>query len=384
MRFPKHTFLVFITLIFLFLQYVFWVTIFVTKAVDALVLQIPSVYFYLRLVNKKHKFNKKVLKTAFIIFIIFVSFSLIMFFAKKYVVLERKSKMNYVFWSDVYGLPRNETDLEYCRENNIDFVVPINEAVLENKTLSYVEKLLFYNIDVYICLLVSDYANLDNSHELLNFYKKIREEVWFLDKINEIYIDAELSTEYREEFSRLPLNKRLVYLSENYPSDYKYYEAVKEYAYLISLIKEDNKDFGVIRSVLVPYEVNKMMRNVPFEDLDIDIEVSMVYRESKEESIVELDDYWFYQNVQKEDGHIFIGSFERGYDCFRKDLTICSHFGKERVYLYDYRGFKKRFDLEELKPLKHCVVEYTILRVYEYFTWFYCLELLNIYLTIVR
>jgi len=284
--------------------------------------------------------------------------------------------MNYVFWSDPYELPNDNETLEYCEENNIGFMVATNENYLRGDNFKRIDELIDHNIEVSIMLVGKDFAHLDNSEDILDVFYVLRNCSFYKD-IFEVYIDAEISKEVHEKVEKMNTFERASYWWNEYPLEETYEKAVKAYKELQSEIHNDEKDFGIIRGERSSNELDKTSRNVPFEELDPDTTIIMAYR-SHENPIQIKNDYWFYQTVKKEEGEIFVGDFENGYEQFRKDLTICSFFEKKVVYIFEFHEFIKHYDLEDLKPLREAIVSYTFYQAYEYFFKFFFIEILNV------
>jgi len=215
-----------------------------------------------------------------------------------------------------------------------------------------------------LCLMVNDYAFLDNGETLLSLLKSIRN-YDFYKTASEIFIDAEISKEIREKFT---LN--------TIPSNNKYRDGLEIYNDIKEIIKEDGKEFGIIRGPTASMNINKAIRNVPFDELGFDLSVIMLYR-TYENIYQKNSDYWFYQSVKREKGNIFIGSLKKGYSDLRKDLTICSSLGKERIFIYEYESFSDKYDLDDLKPYKRSITIQKKCENYEYFIKFLGLECLN-------
>lgn len=273
----------------------------------------------------------------------------------KYIEIKPNSKLRFFFWSDPFRLPKDDETLKIFKEMKIEFVVALGKHTMINKCYNRIKKLLDNEIGVNICILNKDYAHLDNSHEFKEIYNILKKSQIFND-INEIYIDAEISSKYRKNVKNSPLNKKLTYIFNNYPKNEEFKKAIFNYNQLKSLIHSDGKKFGIIKSISAAYEIEKLTRNIPFKEIQEDLTVSMIYRvpEGKKK---EYNDYWFYQIAKKEGKNVFLGDIKDGYRSLKKDITICSHLNKKRVYIYDYYGFKKFCKLGDLKPHKHCKIK---------------------------
>ena len=266
---------------------------------------------------------------------------------KDYIEVRPKSKLKYYFWSDPYRLPKDEETLSLFEQKKIEFVIALGKHTLNDKCYNKLQRIIDNNIGINICLLDKDFAHLDNSQKFIELYKILRRSSIF-NYIKEIYIDAEISNKYR----KLSWNRKLAYILNKYPSRKEYRQAIDDYNHLGKLIHKDNKKMGIIRSITAAYEVDKLTRNVPFENINEDLTVIMVYRvpEGKNK---EYNDYWFYQVAKKEGDYIFLGDIKDGYKSLKKDITICSYLRKKRIYIYDYYGFQKFCKSGDLKPYKH-------------------------------
>jgi len=269
---------------------------------------------------------------------------------KKYIEIRPNSKLNYYFWSDPFKIPKEDKVLSNLSEGGIEFVIALGKHTMNAKCYNRIQSLIDSNIGINVCILDKDFAHLDNSYKFKEIYKILRSSNIFND-VKEIYIDAEISSQYRKELKNLPLNKKLTYLFYNYPNKKQINKAIKDYNNLIDLIRSDDKKFGIIRAVSAGHEIEKLTRNVPFDEIYEDLIINMVYRvpEGREK---EYNDFWFYQIAKKEGDNIFLGDVKDGYRSLKKDVSICSYLKKKRVYIYDYYGFKKYLKLTDLEPYK--------------------------------
>ncbi|TFG22063.1 MAG: hypothetical protein EU532_14675 [Promethearchaeota archaeon] len=270
---------------------------------------------------------------------------------KNYIEIRPKSKLKYYFWSDPYRLPKDEETLQFFEQKNCEFVIALGKHTMNEKSYKKLQRLVDNKIGLNICLLDKDFAHLDNSHKFIELYKILRKSKIF-NYVKEIYIDAEISNRYR----RLSWNKKIAYILDSYPSKKEYQRAIDDYTHLKKLIHKDGKKMGIIRSITATHEVEKIIRNVPFKNINEDITVIMVYRVPEGKS-KEYNDYWFYQIAKKEGDFIFLGDIKDGYQSLKKDITICSYLGKKRIYIYDYYGFQKSCKISDLKPLKYYKVK---------------------------
>jgi len=272
---------------------------------------------------------------------------------KNYIDVSPKSKLKYYFWSDPYRLPKDEPTLKLFEQKNIEFVIAFGKHTMNEKCYNKLQRLIDNNIGLNICLLDKDFAHLDNSHKFIELYKILRKNQIF-NYVKEIYIDAEISNRYR----RLSWNRKIAYILSSYPTKNEYQRAVEDYNYLEKLIHKDSKKLGIIKSITAPHELEKITRNVPFEKINDDITVTMVYR-VPEGRKKEYNDQWFYQIAKKEGNSIFLGDIKDGYKSLKKDITICSYLRKKRIYIYDYHGFQKFSKISDLKPYKHYKIRKT-------------------------
>ncbi|TFG14899.1 MAG: hypothetical protein EU535_02665 [Promethearchaeota archaeon] len=281
---------------------------------------------------------------------------------KPYIAIRPKSKLKYYFWSDPFRLPKDEEILSVFERKGIEFVIALGTHTMNEKCYKKLQRLIDNNICLNICLLDKDFAHLDNSHKFIELYKILRKSRIF-NYVKEVYIDAEISNKYR----RLNWNKKFVYLLNSYPSKKEYQRAIKDYNHLEKLIHKDGKKMGVIRSITAAYEIEKLTRNVPFDNINEDFTVIMVYRVPEGRN-KEYNDYWFYQIAKKEGNYIFLGDIKDGYRSLKKDITICSYLRKKRIYIYDYYGFQKFCKIKDLTPFKNYKIKKDTLESFKHHT----------------
>ncbi len=266
------------------------------------------------------------------------------------IIIRPNSRLKYFFWSDPYRLPKNDKVLEIFSKKGIKFVVALGRHTMNAKCYNRIQKLIDYNVGINVCILDKDFAHLDNSHTFIEIYKNLRNSKIF-NYSKEIYIDAEISSTYRRCLKALPFNKKFTYVFENYPKKNEILKSIKDYNYLLEMVKNDGKKFGVIRAITAGENIENLAHNVPIGDINKDLYVSMVYR-TPEGRKKGYTDSWFYFNAKREGDNIFIGAIKDEYRSLKKDITICSYLKKKRVYIYDYYGFKKFYNHEDLKPYK--------------------------------
>jgi hypothetical protein len=268
-----------------------------------------------------------------------------------YIEIRPKSKLKYHFWSDPYRLPKDAETLSYFETKDVQFVIALGKHTLKDKSYQKIQRLIEHNIGINICLLDKDFAHLDNSHKFIELYRIFRKSPIF-ENVKEIYIDAEISNKYRNTIKKSAWNEKITHVFKSYPTKKEYQKAIRYYSRLIRMIHKDGKKFGIIRGITASYEFDKLTRNIPFNEIDEDITVIMVYRVPAGRT-KEYEDYWFYQIVEKEGSNIFLGGIKNGYQSLKKDITICSYLRKKRIYIYDYHGFQKFCKISDLKPLKN-------------------------------
>ena len=187
--------------------------------------------------------------------------------ANNYKEIRPKSKLKFYFWTDPYRLPKDAESLRYFEKKGVQFVIALGKHTMKEKCYNKIQKLLDSNIGINICLLDKDFAHLDNSHKFIELYKLLRKSPIF-NSVNEIYIDAEISNKYRKTVRDSAWYKKVAYVFNNYPSKREYNKAISEYNHLIKLVHKDGKKFGIIRSITAAYEVDKLTRNVPFNEIN--------------------------------------------------------------------------------------------------------------------
>jgi len=376
-RLKQRKLLTFSTIFFCFFEYVFFLTFYKTLVVEAILLQFPIIYIYSFSFLKQRQLLKDIRFARSLIILFFIMVFPIFFLINHQRDLELRAKENnihYIFWSDPFEAPKDIKDMNNDKE--ISFMIATNEWYLKGNKFSQIYNLLDNGIEVMIVLVGNDFAHVDNSQEMLDLFYILRN-CSFYERIDEIYIDAEISKYIHEDIKDLKGLERSVYWVNNYPSKETYRKAIKEYNLLSDLIKEDGKEFGIIRGIRSSKELDKTSRNIPFEYIKCDRTVVMVYR-SHESPYQEKNDYWFYQTVKREREDVFIGDFKEGYKEFRKDLTVCSFFEKKRIYIFEYKEFIKHYTLEDLRPKEKCIISYTFYDTYEYFWIHFVIEIIEL------
>ena len=165
-------------------------------------------------------------------------------------------------------------------------------------------------------------------------------------------------------------------------------------------VKEDGKEYGMIRAAELldssdgDGDLSLYTRNLYSLDIEWDFTISMLYRTNRfqgDESETEPPQFLaasmslflgaviegtkftnselsFYQNVAllQNDGdtcanerYIFVGNFKKEFEdtkyikekMYKKDLDICRHFGAERVFLYELKGFVSHYGWEGIEEL---------------------------------
>ncbi|TFF97744.1 MAG: hypothetical protein EU540_08560, partial [Promethearchaeota archaeon] len=137
--------------------------------------------------------------------------------SKKYIKIRPISKLKYYFWSDPFRLPKEDDILNNFRKRGIEFLIALGKHTMNAKCYNRIQALIDSNIDINVCILDKDFAHLDNSHKFIEIYKILRNSKIF-NYIKEIYIDAEISNKYRKNIKKLPLNKKLTYMFNEYPN----------------------------------------------------------------------------------------------------------------------------------------------------------------------
>ena len=374
-------------------------------------------YFCLKFTKKKKKKKKKsrINKIRVFLILILSSLAVVSIFnltvPENEITIKPKTKPELIFWTDPFDLPDDETIYEICRSYNIGFMPAINARTLNKSGLMDKYKLaIAHGVNLYFSLIASEdpFINMDNTDEFLPLYGKFKQ--WFIDEgifessfVKAFVVDAEPPAKYVEKVREESIITSINYFIENYPTKKEIKEANENVENLVEEIQEDGKEAGIIR--IAPYldeldgdgDIELFIRNIYSLDVVWDFSITMVYRvgaaivsmgdsvedfsenvkknifgQVEDEKLSVLSAYNFYHRVgmtEKKCGdfsagehYIFIGTLKKIFNDtdymddkeYLDDLDICRHFGKEKVFLYNYENFIANYGKAELLNLgKH-------------------------------
>ncbi len=366
--------------------------------------------------KKKNKKIKSRIRKIRIFLILILSFlAIISIFnltiPENKIIIKPKTNPELIFWTDPYDLPDEESIYELCRTYNIGFMPAINARTLNKSSLMDKYKLaIAHGVNLYFCLLTSEnpFINMDNTDEYLPLYERFKQ--WFIEEgifessfVKAFVVDAEPPVRYTEEIREESFVSSINYFIENYPTKEEIKDATENVDNLVKEIQSDGKKAGIIR--ITPYldeldgdgDIELFIRNIYSLDIVWDFSVTMIYRvgaaivssgdtvedvsenvkqnvfgQIKDEKINILSAYNFYfrvgmckeksGSIRAANHYIFIGTLKKLFNDtdymenkeYLDDLDICRHFGKEKVFLYDFQNFINNYGKAELINLgKH-------------------------------
>ncbi|MFX1393950.1 MAG: hypothetical protein ACFFAH_10285 [Promethearchaeota archaeon] len=374
-------------------------------------------YLCLKFIKKKKKKKKKsrINKIRVFLILILSSLSLVSIFnltiPEKKITIKPETNPELIFWTDPYYLPDEESIYELCRTYNIGFMPAINQRTLNKSGLMDKYKLaISHGVNLYFSLLTSEdpFINMDNTDEYLPLYENFKQ--WFIEEgifestfVKAFVVDAEPPVRYTEEIREKTLVSSINYFIKDYPTKEEITKATENVENLVEQIQSDGKEAGIIR--ITPYldeldgdgDIELFIRNIYSLNVIWDFSITMIYRvgaaivsmgdsvedisenvkqnvfgQIKDEKINILSAYNFYHRVgmcKEKSGHIradnhyvFIGTLKKIFNDtdymedkeYLDDLDICRHFGKEKVFLYNYENFISNYGKAELINLgKH-------------------------------
>jgi len=260
------------------------------------------------------------------------------------------------------------------------------------------------------------FATMDNADEFYSDYKTIKYwmmnwSIYYTDYFKGFMLDAEPSKENVDTLEGKGTMDKTEYFIDGIPSKKENEDAEKSLTNFIKAANDDGKDVGLIKMTSWYDEFDddgdysQLMRNIYHLDLPWEFSITMVYRtkhipflydyiirdvgsydyaneytdpdyeveyleESQEERNVQPISEFFSDvgyavkssdvNVPENKRYIFIGVFHRKFrdttyikeKQYKKDLSICQHFGVEKVFIYQWSSFKSRYGVGELKELR--------------------------------
>lgn len=372
-------------------------------------------YFSLKFVKKKKKEKSKRNKIRILFILIFSSMFIgsiwYLTFPEKKIIIKPETYPEIIFWTSPYDLPDDQNIYEICKQYNIGFMPAINAGTLNISSLMRRYKLAIDNgVNLYFCLLTSGdpYMNMDTTEEFVPLYNRFK--AWFKAEgifdstfVKAFAVDAEPPGEYIEKVQEKSFVYSINYLTDNFPTKKEIKEATENIKELVEEIRADGKEAGIIR--ISPYldeldedgDIELLIRNVYSLDVVWDFSITMIYRigaaivdmgdavediaddmkknvfgRIEKEKINILSAYNFYHRVgmtEKECGdfhannhYIFVGTLKKVFNDtdymedkeYLDDIDICRHFGKGKVFLYNYENFIANYGILELINLgKH-------------------------------
>ena len=303
-----------------------------------------------------------------------------------------------------------EHDVGFCVVLREHYVEDSTNGESERRHIEY---LVNHSVFFYVCLGGHDgefYATMKNGDTFFDIFKSIRS--WMItnnlynhDCFRGFVLDAEIPNEVREDLEEKDTLGKSQYFINGIDSEEKIDEIRDSLDDMIDEIHDDEKDIGIIKLKTLHDQMDQdgdygiLSETIYSLDLDWDFSVSMNYRtwhvpniydylirdvgesdytsdhessylkQSEEErSIVPLSQFYqevAYETYSSEVGvkfgkrYIFIGNFDNEFKKttyiqdkeYRKDLDICRHFGIKKVFLYEWRTFKRSFGSDELRKL---------------------------------
>jgi len=260
------------------------------------------------------------------------------------------------------------------------------------------------------------YATMNNGEEFYPDYKSIKNwmmnwSIYYTKYFKGFMLDAEPSGESIEDLQNKGTIDKIEYFVDRIPTERENEKVEKSLKVFISAANDDGKKVGLIKmtSWYDEYDddgdYSQLMRNIYHLDLDWDFSITMIYRTKHipflyDYIIRDVDDYDYVneytdpsyeveyleesqeeRNVQpisefftdvgyavrsddidipEDKRYVFIGVFHRKFKGtsyinekqYKKDLSICQHFGVKKVFLYQWSSFKSRYGLGELRRLR--------------------------------
>jgi hypothetical protein len=364
--------------------------------------------------EKKKKNSKRRKIRIFIMFLLWILtigsiFCLIV--PENKITIKPETKPELIFWTDPYDLPDDEYTYQICKKYNIGFMPAINPSTLNKSGLMRKYKLAIANgVNLYFSLITSEdpFINMDNTEEFIPLYDQFKQ--WFIEEgifdstfVKAFVVDAEPPGEYIEKVKEKPIVYSINYFIDNFPTKEEIKEATENVEELVEKVQSDGKEAGIIR--ISPYldeldgdgDIELFIHNIYSLDVVWDFSITMIYRigaaivnmgdtvediadhmkknvfgrvETEEVNI--LSAYNFYHRVgltEKECGdfrannhYVFVGTLKKIFNDtdymedkeYLDDIDICRHFGKEKVFLYNYENFIANYGEGELINLgKH-------------------------------
>ncbi|HEY0089971.1 MAG TPA: hypothetical protein VGB37_14065, partial [Candidatus Lokiarchaeia archaeon] len=325
-----------------------------------------------------------------------------------YIEINPQTEPELIFWCGSNQLPDDPDELETCKKYNIGFMATIRSNMIGNEEyIQSYKNVLSYGINLYFCIGgdTGFFANIDNADKFPGIYNSIKE--WFVNEsifddphVVSFSIDAEPPKEYENNMNKDEVVDSISYGYSNFPSEKEINEAENAIDAFTEAVTKDGKECGMIRiAQLLDSSDNDgdlalFTRNLYSLDVEWDYTITMLYRTNNlqsEDSDSEPPKYLayslstmfgaviegstftnselnFYQNVAlvKNDDdsnankrYVFVGNFKKEFEdtqyiqkkMYKNDLDVCRHFGAEKVFFYDLKGFLSHYGWEGIEEL---------------------------------
>lgn len=404
-------FMLFFILILLFIIYVYAESLITLKTILILL----AVYYFFNIVvilkTKVSKESKNKGKTIVILSLIFLASAGIttaLTFLPNYIEINPQTEPELIFWCGSNQLPNDPDELETCKKYNIGFMATVRSNMIGNEEFiqSY-KNILSYGINLYFCIGGDSgfFANIDNADEFLGIYIGIKQ--WLVNEsifddphVVSFSIDAEPPKEYEDNMNKDEIIDSISYGYNNFPSEKEINEAEKAIDTFTETVKKDGKECGMIRIAQLldssdsDGDLALFTRNLYSLNIEWDYSITMLYRTNSLQSddsdseppkyvtyslstmfgaVIEGTKFTnselnFYQNValvQNDDDskadkrYVFVGNFKKEFEetqyiqkkMYKRDLDVCRHFGAEKVFFYDIKGFLGQYGWEGIEEL---------------------------------
>ena len=355
--------------------------------------------------------SKVKMKALGLISLIFISCSgvtLFLCFTPNSIEISPKTHPELIFWCGSNQLPDDPDVLEICRKYNIGFMPTIRNDMVGNEEYMQIYKTIIeHGINLHFCIGGDSgfFANIDNAKEFPSIYQNIRQ--WFYKEgimssphVVSFSIDAEPPKDYEDNMNKDDIISSINYGYDNFPSQKEIEDATEALDEFSELVHADGKEYGMIRIAQLldnsdnDGDLSLFTRNIYSLDIEWDYSITMLYRTNRlqgDESDAEPSEFVvgslsllfgaviegtkftnselnFYQNVallqnggdsNANERYVFVGNFKKEFEdtryikknLYKEDLDICRHFGAERVFFYDLKGFLGHYGWEGIEEL---------------------------------
>jgi len=381
-----------------------------------------NLYYCVRFLTVKHKITLNLGRYAKIGFVLIpVLLGSILFLPLSIITINPKTEPEIIFWTSARGLPSNST-LDYCGDNSIGFAVVLREEYIDDggaTELRHIKRALDRDVEIEIAIgghMDQFYATINNADDFPDIFKEIR--TWLkagniYDDIDTFLIDAEPPVALIDDMATYSYSEKSENFLKQIPTDKRVNHAKNSFDDFCDLIHDDDKEIGIVKMPSITDELDndndysRVVNNIYNIDLDFDFSVSMIYRTQHLPDLFDyfiddmnkydyISDYeieytekgdlekylmptssFFYKvayeisssevDIPKNHRYVFIGVFSKKFEGtsyienrdYRKDLDICRHFGINKIYFYDFSGFKFQYGSSELKEVVSHISEKT-------------------------